>query len=175
MRKIVTMSVLGIGLAMAGCAQRETGSIESASLRGNEGNPHPLNEPFLAMTDSALMSDVAVVDMHFAPQSAVLTSLGLDRMARYAMILKQYGGVLRYDPQTADQGLIDARLTTLRQYLADAGLDAGKVSVTVGMAVEPGISGEAAVRALEKSRQSDSSSSSESTQGGDSASSMTGN
>lgn len=146
MRTTYTIGVLVGVITLMGCAGQDALSMGAEPLKLS-GETAMSQEPFVAMVDNAAQADLSLADIHFVPQTAELNSLGLQRLSKCAVTLVRYGGMLRYDPQTRDDALIEGRLRTLEQALADAGMDMSKVSVAVGMAAQVGRSGADAVGA----------------------------
>lgn len=91
------------------------------------------------MTDQSMMADRAIADMHFIPHMAELNGTGQARLERYAELLATRGGTLHYDTNMTDEKLIEARLETARQFLAQAVPGATKIDVVVGLPGSPGM------------------------------------
>lgn len=85
-----------------------------------KGNPE---EPFIHMTDNALLADMTVSDIHFLPHRAALNSLGEQRLRRLATLMEQYGGTIRFDTGLTDKKLIEVRTEKVIAFLASTGLD----------------------------------------------------
>ncbi|MFQ6049083.1 MAG: hypothetical protein ACE5K7_06945, partial [Phycisphaerae bacterium] len=98
------MTWLAAGLLVAclsGCAQGPPARLNSPP-QGLSAYPHPLQQPFLQMTDNAALADMSVADIHFVAHTAELNGLGQRRLDRYVALLKRYGGRLRYDTALQD-------------------------------------------------------------------------
>jgi len=107
-------------------------------------------EHYVYMTDNALLAEMDVTDVHFTPHSAALNSLGARRLDRYAALLKESGGELKYDTQLTDAKLVEARLASVREYLRAAGADPAKLTVVRGPSGVDGMSAEEAIAARER-------------------------
>ena len=102
--------------------------------------------PFVTMVDNALLSEMAVFDVHFVPHTAELNGLGERRLARYATLLKHYGGTLRFDSTVDDEDLADQRMAQVREFLTIAGVEEENLDVVRGI---PGGQGMLAVEAAD--------------------------
>jgi len=146
----VTLAVVACFLVI-GCASPPTGRL-NAPPQGQTANPHERQEPYLQMTDSAMLADMSVCDIHFIPQSNQINALGERRLDRCVEMLRQYGGKLRYDSQTRDGALIRKRLASLREFLAASGVELAKVKVVNDPAGGRGVPADEAIAALEASK-----------------------
>jgi hypothetical protein len=104
------------------------------------------------MTDSAILADMSVADIHFVPHGGELSSLGQCRLDRYVPMLKRYGGKLRYDSQITDNALITARMASLREFLEVAGVDPNEVRVVIDLPGGRGMDADEAIAATEASK-----------------------
>jgi len=85
---------------------------------------------FVYMADNAMLEMMTMSDMHFLPRRATLTGLGQERLSRLASLMKAYGGTIRFNTDLQDEKLIAARMKTIRDFLAEAGIDtSGEVVV----------------------------------------------
>lgn len=137
-----------------------TGSMVGCDVTGlrrlnapPQGTPvHPAEavvsrqQPFMTMTDNALLSEMAVFDVHFVPHTAELNGLGERRLARYASLLKHYGGTLRFDSTVDDEDLVNQRMAQVREFLTIAGVEEENLDVVRGI---PGGEGMLAVEAAD--------------------------
>ncbi len=146
----VTVAVVVCFLAI-GCVSPPTGRL-NAPPQGQSARPHELQEPYIQMTDSAMLADLSVCDIHFVPHSDQINSLGERRLDRCVEMLKEYGGKLRYESQTRDGALIRKRLAGLREFLEASGVELDKVKVVNDLSGGRGVPAEEAVAALEASR-----------------------
>lgn len=122
----------------------------NAPPQGWSSRQAAMQEHYVYMTDNALLAEMDVTDVHFTPHSAALNSLGARRLDRYAALLKESGGELKYDTQLTDAKLVEARLASVREYLTAAGADLTKLTVVRGPAGVDGMSAEEAIAAREK-------------------------
>ncbi|HOW19883.1 MAG TPA: hypothetical protein PLC79_12685, partial [Phycisphaerae bacterium] len=81
----------------------------NAPPQGWSSRQAAMQEHYVYMTDNALLAEMDVTDVHFTPHSAALNSLGARRLDRYAALLKESGGELKYDTQLTDAKLVEAR------------------------------------------------------------------
>lgn len=85
------------------------------------------------MSDNALLADMNLSDVDFVPHRPLLSDIGQDRLCRLAGLMHEYGGELHYTPADSDQDLIDARISAIVDFLAEAGLAAAPREVSVGL------------------------------------------
>ena len=151
MRNICVTSAVVVSIVAAGCAGPPASRL-NAPPQGTSARPHELQEPYIQMTDSAILADMSVADVHFVPHSGELNSLGEGRMERYVEILKLHGGRLRYDNQTMENALIKNRLYSLREFLETSGVDMSRVKVVSDLAGGRGMDAEEAIEAMAAGR-----------------------
>ena len=75
------------------------------------------------MIDNALLANMTVCDIHFLPHRAMLSPLGEERLSRLASLMQAYGGVIRFDTEVEDDELTEQRITTIVDFLREAGID----------------------------------------------------
>jgi hypothetical protein len=75
------------------------------------------------MADNAMLEMMTVSDMHFLPERSILTGLGQQRLSRLASLMQAYGGMIRFNTDLQDKDLIAARMDTIVDFLAEAGID----------------------------------------------------
>jgi hypothetical protein len=119
-------------ILLAGACQEPTRRL-NAPPQGASNTPHPMQNDMNYMVDNALLEDMCVSDIHFVPHTNQINSLGARRLNRYAELLLNIGGTIHYDTSERDEGLVDARVETVREYLVDAGADLSKVQVVPGL------------------------------------------
>ncbi len=119
-------------LLLAGACQEPTRRL-NAPPQGASDSPHPMQNDLNYMVDNALLEDMCVSDIHFVPHTDQINSLGARRLNRYAELLLNIGGTIHYDTAERDGSLVDARLETVREYLAEAGADLSKIRVIPGL------------------------------------------
>lgn len=110
-----------VGCALVGC--NPPAKRLNAPPHGAPMNTTDMQGTFTYMIDNAMLENMTVTDIHFLPHRKQLSSLGQERMARMASLMKAYGGTLRYNTAVTDEGLLAARMETLMDFLAEAGLD----------------------------------------------------
>lgn len=88
---------------------------------------------FTYMVDNAILSDMSVADIHFIPHHAELGSTGMHRLDRMAPMLNTYGGTIRYQTYHEDQQFVQARMASIRDYLAVVGCDLSDVTLESGL------------------------------------------
>lgn len=112
----------------------------NAPPQGVSNQPHPLQADMTYMVDNGMLYDMSVVDIHFVPHTDEISSLGARRLNRYAEMLLQIGGTIHYDASPReDDELIQARIESVKTFLADAGVDLDKVTVERGMSRGRGV------------------------------------
>lgn len=109
------------GLLSSGCA--EYSKRLNAPPHGQPVETSDMQGTFVYMTDNALLADMTVSDIHFLPHRAQLSALGEQRLARLVSLMQAYGGTIRFNSSLTDQELIRSRLATVRDFLAEAGVD----------------------------------------------------
>lgn len=98
----------------------------NAPPHGESDNVSDLQGTFVYMTDNALLANMTVSDMHFLPHRALLSPTGEERVRRLASLMEAYGGTIRFNTDEEDVALVDARLKTVVDYLAEVGVDTTK-------------------------------------------------
>lgn len=123
-------------LCIVVCACLSAAGCQSSSARLNSPphgvaeSVHDMQGTFSYMTDNALLADMSVSDMHFLPHRALLSTVGQQRLSRLTQLINAYGGTIRFNSNLADGSLIDKRLSTIVEYLAELGLDTSSEIVT---------------------------------------------
>jgi len=120
--------------------------------QGHSERPNDLQDPFVHMTDSALLEDMSVSAVHFIPHGTELNALGVRRLKRYADILKIYGGTLRYDGLEDTDALAKGRMEQIEGYLVAQGVDGGAMEIVRSAAGGPGMDASEAIKVRAGSR-----------------------
>lgn len=102
-------------------------------------------EHFTNMADNAMLHDMSVADIHFVPHTAELSGTGAARLNRMATLLDAYGGTVRYDTLSTDEGMVQHRLEHVREYLALTGCDMGRVEIKAMISGGRGMSASKAI------------------------------
>jgi len=128
---------LGLGVVvmavLAGACQEENRRLH-APPQGPTDKPHPMQADLVYMADNAKLSDMSVADIHFVPHTALLSGTGERYLNRYAELLLRIGGTIHYETcAETDDELVDARIESIEEFLADAGLDMATVEVKAGL------------------------------------------
>ena len=131
-RRVALGSVILAAVAVAGCAEQS--ERLNAPPQGDTSRPSELQKNFIYMTDNAMLLDSSVADIHFEPYVAELSGLGVKHLTRMGELLGTCGGTIRYETSSLDADLIEARLETVRTFLASSGFDTEKIAVEAGMA-----------------------------------------
>ena len=117
-----------VGCAMFGCNQPQ--QRLNAPPHGAPMNTTDMQGTYTYMIDNAMLANMTMTDIHFLPHRKQLSSLGEERMSRMASLMEAYGGTLRYNSSVTDESLLSARMNTLMDFLAEAGIDtSGEVLV----------------------------------------------
>jgi len=150
-----TLSRLRAGLAAAlavggglligtGCASPSPSRLH-APPQGQCRQQHPMHENYVHMVDNALLEDMSMSSVHFAPHTAELNALGVRRLMRLASILRVYGGTIRYDGDDPDRQLRQRRTDEIEAFLAASGLEPDLFTVEQGLAGGEGMAASEAV------------------------------
>lgn len=112
-----------------------------------EGNPSPkIASYFTSMVDNGLLSTMSISDFHFVPNTTELNSAGVERLRRYARLLKPYGGTLHYQSDEVDAAIIETKVAHIRDVLAATGLDVDGIRVEAGRSRGKGITAVEAIK-----------------------------
>ncbi len=133
----IRLVVLAVVVAVGGCSPPH--ERLNSPPQGWTSRQADMQQHYVYMLDNAMLSEMHVSDVHFVPHTASLNGLGARRLDRYAALLKESGGELRYDTELRDNKLVDARLASVRDYLKAAGADSSKVTVVSGAVRADGI------------------------------------
>ncbi len=99
------------------------GARLNAPPHGGADRTSRLQSTMVYMVDNAMLEDMTISDAHFVPHRTMLNSLGEDRLARFASLIEVYGGPVRFNTDLQDEELIDARTTSIVDYLGECGVD----------------------------------------------------
>lgn len=131
-RTAVVLSAMAVMMAawvLTGMGCQSPPERLNAPPQGHSGRPHELQDPFVHMTDNALLEDMSISAVHFVPHCSELNALGVRRMKRYAEILKIYGGTVRYDGLEDAEALAKGRMEQIQGYLVAQGVDSDAMEV----------------------------------------------
>ena len=109
-----------------------------------------MEERYDAMTDNAMLHDMAIAEIHFVPHRAELNTLGEERLERYALLLSDYGGTLSFQSSTTDEQFNEARIDSITRFLAETGIAQERIVAQLGLRKSKGMGAEEAIRVLEK-------------------------
>jgi hypothetical protein len=126
------MGAVLLGMGIVGCS--EQGERLNAPPQGTTDRPSKLQQSFATMSDNAAQLDSSIVDMHFEPHAAELSGTGVWRLTRLGEVLMSTGGIIRYQTSLRDEDLVNARLQSVRDFLAASGFDTDRIKVEAGMA-----------------------------------------
>lgn len=129
---VLAAALIGWMLGGAGCGRPP--ARLNAPPQGHSEQPHALQEPFVHMTDNALLEEMSVSPAHFVPHAAELNALGVRRLKRYATLLKVYGGTLRYDGTDEPESLVTQRLERVKGLLIAEGVEPTRFDLAAGLA-----------------------------------------
>jgi hypothetical protein len=102
-----------------------------------------------------MLADMSIADIHFVPHSTFLSGAGEARLERYAELLAAHGGSLNYDTAINDGKLLDARLKSARDFLAQACPGGQPVDVMIGPSGGRGMSNKEASEAAAVAQQAE--------------------
>ena len=132
-------------LAGTGCQNPHPPERLNAPPQGHSERPHELQDPYVHMTDNAMLEDMSISAVHFVPHCSELNALGVRRMKRYAEILKIYGGTLRYDGVEDPEALAESRMKQIQGFLVAQGVDPDAMDVVRTLAGGPGMNATEAI------------------------------
>jgi hypothetical protein len=118
-------------LTVAGCSKQDK-SLKIPPQAN--GEPSERGNAFTYMVDNAMLEDSTIADVHFEPHTAQLSGLGVKRVARMGELLSTCGGTIHYETASIDEEFVEARLESVREFLATFGFDAALVTVEAGAA-----------------------------------------
>jgi hypothetical protein len=149
MRPVPGLTVGLMLLALCGCNPRA--ERLNAPPQGHSDYPYEEMQPmYMHMVDNAMLEDMAVADCHFVGQTAELNGAGARRVGRYAQLLAVYGGTLRLDSNSQDEPLVQARIKSIVDYLATAGIERDRIDVVAGLPAGRGILATEAIQVRQK-------------------------
>jgi len=144
----IMLAALAAAILLAGC--NTPNKRLNAPPHGQAAETSDLQGTYTYMTDNALLADMTINDSHFLPHRVLLNDLGLRRLDRLAMLIDAYGGTIRLSTNVADEGLIDARMEAVVDYLTDSGIDTTREIVVRGQAGGEGMSATEAILIKQK-------------------------
>lgn len=130
---------ISLALMLAGCTVPQAPERLNAPPQGDSDHPAEVAAYFEGHRDRGLLADMSLSDVHFEPYSAEISETGKRRLERYAELLANRGGTLRYESNLSDEALIEARLGSANLYLEAASPDA-RLSVVRGLSGKRGMS-----------------------------------
>ncbi|HUN80833.1 MAG TPA: hypothetical protein VMV81_04910 [Phycisphaerae bacterium] len=80
---------------------------------------HAMASYYAYHNDQGMLADMSIADIHFIPHSDRLSATGQARLERYAELLADTGGTLRFDTKVNDDDLVRARLIAANSFLAE--------------------------------------------------------
>lgn len=132
LRRYAAGGVVLAAVLATGCY--EQGKRLNAPPQGDSSRPSDLQRPFVHMTDNATLQDSSVADIHFEPHVSDLNGLGIRKLTRMGELLSVTGGTIHYETSSRDEALISARLSAVREFLAQSGFNMETIAVEAGMA-----------------------------------------
>ncbi len=144
----VGVLVLSAELLISGCDQGQERFIET-SITLDKARLHG-DARRQAMVDNAMLQDMSLGDILFVPHSTELNSLGEQRLQRYADLLRPHGGTLYLEATSTDEQFNQARIQSITNFLASAGIAEDRIATEVGLRAGRGI---AAVEAIQVKEQ----------------------
>jgi len=131
-RSIVT--ALGITAAgLVGCIpQYDPGRLNAPPQGESDAKPEWANY-YTYHNDQGMLADMSIADIHFVPHTARLSGVGEARLERYAELLAETGGAIQYDTSAGDKPLVEARLASVRSFLAQVMPGNTDITVAVGL------------------------------------------
>jgi hypothetical protein len=147
----VSGGLLALSLWVTGCQA----NVErlNAPPQGASERPSELQDPFLTMTDNAILEDMSVSAGHFVPRQFELNGTGARRLKRMAPLLKVYGGEVHYTGFRDSDQLVQQRIEQIREFLLAEGVESDSFEVVLAMAGGEGMDADEAIEARKSSRQ----------------------
>lgn len=118
-------------LATTACTPHDHERL-NAPPQGNSDRVSEHQASFAYMGDNAMLAQMSLTENHFIPHQSALSGLGEARLARYAELLSDSGGVIHYQAAEPDSPLVGQRLASARTFLTECG--GKRLSVEVGPA-----------------------------------------
>jgi hypothetical protein len=134
---------VAVGLVCGACQKPVTRL--NAPPHGVAEQKSELQAEYTHMADNALLADMVVSDVHFAPHRAILNSLGEERLSRLAALMELYGGTIRLSTNETDSELVAQRIDQVQKFLSEAGIATTTETVALGL---PGSRGMDAAQAV---------------------------
>ncbi len=135
-RVLATLGAVSM-LWAAGCSEKNAGmAITQEDSAQRRAEHHTYTQ---SMRDNVLVLDSSIVDTCFVPHAADLSGLGIDRITRMGEAFGSIGGTIRYRTSLRDEELVDARLASVREFLAASGFDTDIITVEAGLARSAGM------------------------------------
>lgn len=141
--------ILGIS---SGACTGEGDRFTEIDRRGAEAREQ-MNARIETLKDNALVSDLSMAGIHFVPHTDELNSLGQYRLQRFAELLRDRGGTLYLDSATSEEALDKARLQSMSNFLASAGVSKSRITTQMGMRVGRGMAAVEAIQVKERAFQ----------------------
>ena len=101
--------------------------------QGLTAEPSALQGFFTPAVDNAMLHDMCVADIHFVPHTAEINGLGEWRLEDYCRLLKDRGGIIHLETASTDDELNEARIQSVHDFFASAGLGGANVTVKLGL------------------------------------------
>ncbi len=145
----IGLALVGLGMGCKGQDRRMFPSAAEQSAKMDAAKNRQRGH-WQQMADNAILSDMAVYDSNFIPNSSELSGTGAERLSRMAAYLDTYGGVVRYDTLIDNEELVQARLDNVREYIEVTGADLSRVEVKASLASGRSLSAGEAIRVSAK-------------------------
>jgi len=130
---LLVMSLVLVPVLAVGCSSNESEIDPDPTEIEHAYQAEDGHATFDHMVDAAVMADMTVADYHFVPRRAILTPLGMQRVARLADIIDEYGGEVRFNTRETDESLIAERSSAISTALQKNGLDPSSSHVTLNI------------------------------------------
>ncbi len=140
----------GLSVLMGCAAQEKKDDVTPLRAQSMSEMRLELSMTHQAMTDSALMHDMSLADIHFVPHTSHLNLLGMRRLDRYVDLLNEYGGTLYLESVDTREESLSQRREQVVAYLDDVGVENDRITVASGVSAGSGMS---ATEAIEVKKQ----------------------
>lgn len=145
---VAALMIVGI----VGCEKRSEPTPAQPVAEFADKQERPMTRQFDRSCQNADLANMAVSDMHFMPNRAVLNGAGTAKLNRLAWIVDHYGGAIMIDLAELDTPLTRARIDTVVAYLQNVGLARDKIQTMVGLPSTSGMAADEAVTVYDDTR-----------------------
>ena len=144
-----------VALCLTGCVDPSPKKSLNSPRSFEPAERPSVAEFFAYQNDQGMMADMAIADIHFVPHSSALSGTGVARLERYAELLAATGGEVRYATAIRDEALLNERLATAKDFLAQVIPSNQCVDVVIGLPGGRGMTAQEALTGREVAEQAE--------------------